>query len=55
MMNIGIELPNIAASAYEDVHVWSALLTYVQLEQPPPPPSHRSTPLRVALSPQKGI
>ena len=29
-----MELPNIAAYAYQDVHVWSALLTCL----PPPPP-----------------
>ena len=29
-----VELPNIAAYAYQDVHVWSALLTCA----PPPPP-----------------
>ena len=28
-----MELPNIAAYAYQDVHVWSALLTCL----PPPP------------------
>ena len=26
-----MELPNIAAYAYQDVHVWSALLTYMRL------------------------
>ena len=31
-----MELPNIAAYAYQDVHVWSALLTCLR---PPPPPS----------------
>ena len=25
-----MELPNIAAYAYQDVHVWSALLTYLR-------------------------
>ena len=32
-----MELPNIAAYAYQDVHVWSALLTCLR---PPPPHPH---------------
>ena len=46
-----MELPNIAAYAYQDVHVWSALLTCLRpyggcglfVDAPPPPP-HTHTP-----------
>ena len=32
-----MELPNIAAYAYQDVHVWSALLTCLRPPAPPTP------------------
>ena len=37
-----MELPNIAAYAYQDVHVWSALLTCLRPGHCPPPPSEVS-------------
>ena len=46
-----MELPNIAAYAYQDVHVWSALLTCLRPGPPCIPPGHRRAGLLVPKLP----
>ena len=50
-----MELPNIAAYAYQDVHVWSALLTCLRPTQPPSlsPPSRKARGAKPPPPPRK--